>query len=128
MTEEQKRELDAQVTAAFAEGSPERGKTWDKDEANARSAQAARKVYDLTRALGLERQRMADAPVWKAPAGIAINAFARRAAAGLLGEGLPGYPFAGFAGSFVRDAKPKRARKPALTCCPNCGHSLKEAA
>jgi len=135
MTDEQKRELDAAVRAAFAEGQPERsfayGKKPESDaEFLARNSASARKVYELTRALGLERQLMADAPAWKPPAGIAVNAFTRRRLAGLIGETLPGYPFDDYGRARVAALakKPARKRAVAASTCPHCGGSLKEAA
>jgi hypothetical protein len=117
--------IDEQVNEAFRAGGDRK---IGEDEAtfNARNSAAARQVYDLTRSLGLQRQSMAEAPPWKAPAGIPLNAFAKRRLAGLLGEGLPGYPFDSYGRERMANAKPKRKAK--RTACPHCGGSLKEAA
>lgn len=63
---------------------------------NAAIVASAREVYDLTRELGLVRQTFASALPYKPKPGIPLNAFARRREAGLLGEGLAGYPFDSF--------------------------------
>lgn len=106
----QKQKLDEQISAAFRSGAARRS-----GESQAaflkRNSAAARKVISLTRKLGLERQRMADAKPWKAPAGIQLNAFAKRVAAGLIGDTL------GRAKPTV--TKIKRA-KPAVIC-QHCG-------
>lgn len=133
MTDEEKRELDAQISAAFARGTSrdERGRAvhLDKDALNAQTAQAAQEVYRLTRALGLERQLMADAPAWKPPAGIAPNAFAKRYFSGIMREECEAYGIpvpASFPYRVMTTTK--RARKAPRTACPHCGGSLKEAA
>lgn len=98
MTDQELTQIHSAVNAAFRkpyELTREKGESVDAWEArfNAANIAAAREVYDLTRELSLHRQTFAEAPAYKPKPGIPLNAFARRREAGLLGEGLRGYPF-----------------------------------
>lgn len=127
ISQDEKTQIDADVAAAF--GTLHALKPGaSAAEVSARSAEVARKVYDLTRPLGLKRQKFEDSPPYKPAPGIPLNAFAKRRLAGLLGKGLPGYPFDAFGRARVADAKPKTRRtRAAITkthACPHCGGKL----
>ena len=84
--------LHERINEAFSSGAVQRpGEA--PDAFHARNSAAARKVHELTRELDLPRQLTTDAPEWNPPPGIALNEFARRRLAGLIGDTLPGYPF-----------------------------------